>query len=257
MIYETNSLTIEVSDDNLLILRNEPEIKAYAPAGKRDQKVERRKTTRLQRRRVLIPSIALVEGSVLRDGDEVRFTVRLIRGSTDENLWTENYGPEVDDVLILQSEVAQAIAHEISATITPEEEKLLGNVRSIDAPAYEGLAESLLFLGQLKQDPSLMAKSEETIVKALEIDDTLPGAHTFLGTNKQIAWDFADAETEYRRAIELNPNAVSGRTDEARQVLRQLQTESEQSYVPAYFFTVVHAGLGENDLAPGLYAASS
>ena len=41
---------------------------------------------------------------------------------------------------------------------------------------------------------------------------------------------------------------MSGRTDKARQVLRQLQADSEQHYVPAYFFAVVHAGLGEKDL---------
>ncbi|UCF98556.1 MAG: hypothetical protein JSV89_03235 [Spirochaetaceae bacterium] len=180
---------------------------------------------------------ALVEGSVLRDGDQVRFTVRLIRGSTDELLWTDNYDRNVKDLLILQSNVAQAIAHEIRATITPKEETLLGNVRSIDpevldlefqgrylnrrltveslelaveyferaieidseyAPVYEGLAEAFMFLGQLKQDPSLFAKSEETILKALEIDDTLPGAHTFLANSKHIAWDFEGAEAEFR-----------------------------------------------------------
>ncbi|UCF98557.1 MAG: tetratricopeptide repeat protein [Spirochaetaceae bacterium] len=42
---------------------------------------------------------------------------------------------------------------------------------------------------------------------------------------------------------------VAGRTDEARQVLQQLEAQSEQCYVPAYFFAQVYAGLGENDLA--------
>src|SRR5262245_3103299 len=56
---------------------------------------------------------AVVEGSVLLAGPSVRITAQLIRAEADEHLWAESYQREVRDVLVLQSEVARAIAKEI------------------------------------------------------------------------------------------------------------------------------------------------
>ena len=51
----------------------------------------------------------IVEGSVLRAGDEVRITVQLIHGASDTHIWAESYDRPFSDVLALQSEVASAI----------------------------------------------------------------------------------------------------------------------------------------------------
>jgi RNA polymerase sigma-70 factor (ECF subfamily) len=56
---------------------------------------------------------ALVEGSLLLAGASVRVTAQLIHADADEHLWADSYRREVRDVLVLQSEVAQAIAQEI------------------------------------------------------------------------------------------------------------------------------------------------
>ena len=53
---------------------------------------------------------AIVEGSVLLAGSSVRITAQLIRADTDEHLWAESYVREARDVLVLQGEVARAIA---------------------------------------------------------------------------------------------------------------------------------------------------
>jgi RNA polymerase sigma-70 factor (ECF subfamily) len=60
---------------------------------------------------------AIVEGSVLLAGASVRITAQLIRADADEHLWAESYQREVRDVLVLQSEVAQAIAQEIKKVL--------------------------------------------------------------------------------------------------------------------------------------------
>jgi TolB-like protein len=52
---------------------------------------------------------ALVEGSVIREGDRIRVTAQLIRGTTDEHFWSETYDREVRDALVLESDVAQSI----------------------------------------------------------------------------------------------------------------------------------------------------
>jgi serine/threonine protein kinase/Flp pilus assembly protein TadD len=77
------------------------------------------------------------------------------------------------------------------------------------APAYVGVANAYAALGffDVMLPREARPKAEEAAVKALEIDDTLSEAHTALGVVKySYDWDFAAAERELKRAIELNPN---------------------------------------------------
>jgi tetratricopeptide (TPR) repeat protein len=80
------------------------------------------------------------------------------------------------------------------------------------ALAYSGLADSYALLTAYSNEPprELMPKAKEAALKALALDDKLAEAHASLG---QIAayydYDFATAERQYRRAIELNPNYAS------------------------------------------------
>ena len=62
---------------------------------------------------------AIVEGSVLRTGDQVRVTAQLIHAATDELLWAERFDRELTNILALHSDVARAIAGEIRAALTP------------------------------------------------------------------------------------------------------------------------------------------
>jgi TolB-like protein len=59
---------------------------------------------------------AVIEGSVQRSGNRVRITTQLIEAAPDRHLWAESYERDLSDVLALQSEVARAIAGEISAS---------------------------------------------------------------------------------------------------------------------------------------------
>ena len=68
---------------------------------------------------------AIVEGSVLRAGQQVRITAQLIYAPNDTNLWAQTYDRNLQDTLTLQSEVASAIANEINVKMTPKEKKRL------------------------------------------------------------------------------------------------------------------------------------
>jgi TolB-like protein/Tfp pilus assembly protein PilF len=69
---------------------------------------------------------AIIEGSVLRAGDQVRITAQLIHAGTDRHLWAASYDGGLSDVLTLQNKVAHAIAGEVRASLsTPEEARLL------------------------------------------------------------------------------------------------------------------------------------
>jgi serine/threonine protein kinase/tetratricopeptide (TPR) repeat protein len=190
---------------------------------------------------------AVIEGSVMRSTDRVRITVQLIDAARDQHLWSESYQRELKDVFALQSQVAQAIAQQVQAVVTPQELKRIADKRAIDPEVYElylkgrhimerggledvrkaidsfesGLAKdpnnALLYTGladayidkmmDVHESPmEATAKARAAATKALQLDDSLAEAHTSLGMIKlSYDWDWAGAEHEFKRAIELNP----------------------------------------------------
>ncbi|MGA8150584.1 MAG: protein kinase [Terriglobales bacterium] len=80
---------------------------------------------------------AVVEGSVMRVGPRVRITAQLIHAASDTHLWAESYERGLEDVLMVQGEIARAIAREIQVAITPEEARRLSHTRRVNPDAYE------------------------------------------------------------------------------------------------------------------------
>ena len=80
---------------------------------------------------------AVVEGSVLREGDRVRVHAQLIRASTDEHFWSESYDRDLGDSLALEAELAQAIALKISATVSGDEHARIAAARHVEPEVYE------------------------------------------------------------------------------------------------------------------------
>jgi len=214
---------------------------------------------------------AVIEGSVLRAGNRVRITAQLIEASTDRHLWAETYDRDLQDVLTLQSEVALAIAEEVRIKSTPQERNRMASSRPVDpeayeaylkgqdadrldiaikyfqqaieknpnfAMAYEGLASAYGDLGStdLISPQESWPKAKAAAMKALEFDDTLADAHLTLGRARfRFDWDWTGAESEFRRALQLNPSSAGahalyggflllmGRIDEAMAETRQSQ----------------------------------
>jgi TolB-like protein/DNA-binding winged helix-turn-helix (wHTH) protein/Flp pilus assembly protein TadD len=79
----------------------------------------------------------IVEGTVLRSGNRVRITAQLIRAATDQHLWAQSYEGNMEDVLRLQDDVAQAVAAEIRIKLRPEIEGRLTKSLSVNPGAYE------------------------------------------------------------------------------------------------------------------------
>jgi TolB-like protein/DNA-binding winged helix-turn-helix (wHTH) protein/Flp pilus assembly protein TadD len=79
---------------------------------------------------------AVVEGTVLRSGDQVRITAQLIEASDDKHLWSQSYQGELRDTLALQNKVASAIADQIRISLNPQEQAALKNARVVNPEAY-------------------------------------------------------------------------------------------------------------------------
>jgi TolB-like protein len=106
---------------------------------------------------------AILEGSVQKQGDNVRITVQLIDAKTDTHLWSKKFENNLTDIFSIYSEVAQAVAGELHAGITQEEKHLLGKVPTTDMAAYDAY-----LLGRFYWS-KLTAKDLETAMQHFEL----------------------------------------------------------------------------------------
>jgi TolB-like protein/DNA-binding winged helix-turn-helix (wHTH) protein/Tfp pilus assembly protein PilF len=169
---------------------------------------------------------ALIEGSVVRDGHRVAVTANLIDASNEEHIWSERYDRDLVDILVVQSDLAQSIAREVQAKVTPSERARLKSRRTVNVDAYDlylkgrslfdgtdddrkraiayfeqaieidpkdaliyaGIGQAYGPLGYRGYIPP--AESDSKMVwaatKALELDDTLAEAHTALGLARSV-----------------------------------------------------------------------
>jgi tetratricopeptide (TPR) repeat protein len=79
----------------------------------------------------------VIEGRVRRAGNRVAITVQLVRAETGENLWADTYQRDLTDVLMLQSEMAQAIARAVGAALAPDQKAALSAARKVNPAAYD------------------------------------------------------------------------------------------------------------------------
>ena len=195
---------------------------------------------------------AVVEGSVMKEGDRIRVTAQLIRGATDQHFWSQTYDRQMRDALSLESEMAQSIADKVEVTVTGRDHQRLSDARPVApevyesylqgnfalhqgnkaaaeqsvryfedatakdptfAPAYLGMAKAYSFLGTVFAGSPASETRPRVITnarKALALDPNLDDAHVVLAETLQQEWHWAEAEAEYKQALELNPNDASG-----------------------------------------------
>jgi TolB-like protein/DNA-binding winged helix-turn-helix (wHTH) protein/Tfp pilus assembly protein PilF len=80
---------------------------------------------------------AVVEGTVLRVGNNVRITAELVQVSTDRHLWAETYESPMGDILALQNRVSSAIVNEIRINLSPADQERLARNPAVAPEAYE------------------------------------------------------------------------------------------------------------------------
>src|SRR5271169_359079 len=95
---------------------------------------------------------AVVEGTVLRAGNQVRITAQLIDASTDKHLWSQSYEGELRDTLALQDRVAREIAEQIQINLTPREQAALKSARVVNPEAYESYLKGRYFWSKRTAD---------------------------------------------------------------------------------------------------------
>jgi len=111
---------------------------------------------------------AILEGSVLRSGNQVRITTELIDARADSSIWARNYEGTMSDVLGLQSEVAQAVVGEIRVTLTPQEKVVLAKKEKVAPEVYDTYLRAKFYLGE--RTPETLQKAVDQFQRAIALD---------------------------------------------------------------------------------------
>jgi hypothetical protein len=103
----------------------------------------------------------IVEGSVTRSGQRMRITAQLLHGPSDKHLWADTYERDVGDVLKLQGELAEAIAEQVRAKLTPTQQAEIRRADGVDPVAHDAYLKGRLYFvnGFTKADSLRQAQS--------------------------------------------------------------------------------------------------
>jgi eukaryotic-like serine/threonine-protein kinase len=192
---------------------------------------------------------AIVKGFVGRSGDRVWIHAQMIQVDKERELWAGSYECNENEVMILQGGMAQTIANVIRVRLTPQEQSRLAGARPVDPAAYEAYLrgeqvrdypylKAIPYYRQALQIDSTFAPAMAALslcydwapvwneispgeaarialpmaARAVHLDENLAEAHAALGLGKfLLAWDWAGAEQELKRALELNPSSNEAR----------------------------------------------
>ena len=154
---------------------------------------------------------AVIEGSVLKAGNDVRVTAQLVDGRTDAHLWSDNYTGNLTNILALQSQVTLAIAREIEVALTPEEKRRIARTEAVNPKAYEAYLNGRFFMD--KETEESFKTAADYFKQAIEIKADYAEAYAWLaaayGAPSIFGYatpreSFARAKTAANTAIELD-----------------------------------------------------
>jgi TolB-like protein/DNA-binding winged helix-turn-helix (wHTH) protein/tetratricopeptide (TPR) repeat protein len=138
------------------------------PVTSRTSSERYRKTTKLLKEIARDLKVdAIVEGAVLREGDNLRISVQLIEAESDRQIWSESYERKLDDVLTVQGEIARSIARAIRVKVTAQQQADLSRPRTVNPQAYQMYVRGRFYWNKVTGDGShrAIADFEQAIAK--------------------------------------------------------------------------------------------
>src|SRR6266581_3964775 len=142
---------------------------------------------------------AVVEGTVLRSGDQVRITARLIEASADKHLWSQSYEGELRDTLAVQNKVARAIADQIRISLNPQEQAALKSVKVVNPEAYVSYLKGRYFWNKRTADSLKVALAYFN--QAIEEDPKYAQAYSGLADTYALLGDWQYAVMTPKEAL--------------------------------------------------------
>jgi TolB-like protein/class 3 adenylate cyclase/Tfp pilus assembly protein PilF len=112
----------------------------------------------------------ILEGSVQKSGDTVRVNVRLIKAANDSHLWADTFDRKLIDIFSVESEVARAIADQLQAKLTGQEEQLIAAKPTDNPEAYDAYLRGLAFTLRTAVTPANYLGAQKYLREAVRLD---------------------------------------------------------------------------------------
>jgi len=183
--------------------------------------VEQFRDTQLPVREIarLLGVSAIIEGGVQRAGDRVRINVQFIDTTNEGHFWAETYDREIniENIFAIQTEVANAIASAMKATLTVEEAAKISTVPTQNLEAWEAYQLGRHKLGQPTAEDN--AEAQQLFSHAIDLDPGFALAHIGLARARLSQQDLADVSRETalagataatEKALSLDPDLPEG-----------------------------------------------
>ena len=169
----------------------------------------------------------IVEGSVQKSADSVRVNVQLIKAANDSHLWADTFDRKLTDIFSVESEVAKAIAEQLRAKLTGQEEQVIAAKPTDNPEAYDAYLRGLAYTSEDANTPTNALGAQKYLREAVKLDPKFA-----------LAWALL-SNTESRGYITLNLQPTVALREEARQAAETALT--------------LQPNLGEAVLAKGYY----
>jgi TolB-like protein/Tfp pilus assembly protein PilF len=169
----------------------------------------------------------ILEGSVQKSGDAVRVNVQLIKAATDSHLWADTFDQKLTDIFSAESDIAKAVADQLRAKLTGEEEQVIAAKPTDNPEAYDAYLRGLAYNLKTQTTPANYLGAQRSLKEAMRLDPKFALAWALLS--------IVDAESY----ITQNLQPTLALREEARQAAETALT--------------LQPGLGEAKLAKGCY----
>src|SRR5437667_4427867 len=112
----------------------------------------------------------ILEGSVQKSGDAVRVNVQLIKAANDSHLWADTFDRKLIDIFSVESEVAKAIAEQLRAHLTGQEEQVIAAKPTDNPEAYDAYLRGLAYTLKSATTPANALGAQKYLREAVRSD---------------------------------------------------------------------------------------
>ena len=142
----------------------------------------------------------VLEGSVQKSGDAVRVNVQLIKAANDSHLWADTFDRKLTDIFSVETEVAKAIADQLRAKLTGQEEQVIAAKPTDNPEAYDAYLRGLAYSLKTAGTPGNSLSAQKYLREAVRLDPKFALSWALLSIVDARGYNLADSSTNARPA---------------------------------------------------------
>jgi len=218
---------------------------------------------------------SVLEGSVRRSGNTLRVTAQLVDTADGYHLWSERYDRELEDVFVIQDEIAENIARELRLILSDEEKRAITKAPTDNVEAYDYYLRGRQYFHQTRKKSLQYAR--EMFERAIDVDPNFALAHAGIADCSSLLHMYypskevtlGQADTASQKALQLDPESAEAhaarafalwqmkRGDEAEKEFEKAIELDPKQFEAHYFYARQSFAKGDLDKAARLFEQAS